>query len=101
MSRELRAGVLKAIGFSDVKVLGIVLIESCLIALVGGSLGLALAWQLISQGDPTGGALPIFFFPIDDLVTGVLFILLLGLAAGAFPAVQAMRLNAVDALRRE
>lgn len=98
-TREL--GVLKAIGFSDAKVLGIVLIESCLIAALGGTIGLALAWQLIKLGDPTGGALPIFFFPADDLVMGALFILLLGLAAGALPAIQAMRLNPVQALRRE
>jgi putative ABC transport system permease protein len=98
-TREL--GVLKAIGFSDAMVLGIVLLESCLIALVGGSAGLALAWKLIGLGDPTGGALPVFFFPVDDLLLGIVFILLLGLAAGALPALQAMRLNAVDALRRE
>jgi putative ABC transport system permease protein len=98
-TREL--GVLKAIGFSDAKVLGIVLIESCMIALVGGSIGLALAWQLISLGDPTGGALPIFFFPIDDVAKGIVLIFVLGIAAGALPALQAMRLNAVDALRRE
>ena len=30
----------------------------------GGRLGLGLAWTLISRGDPTGGALPIFFFPV-------------------------------------
>jgi len=98
-TREL--GVLKAIGFSDATVLGVVLFESCLIAVVGGSIGLGLAWHLIEMGDPTGGALPIFFFPIPDLIMGVAFVLLLGLAAGALPAFQAMRLNPVDALRRE
>lgn len=98
-TREL--GVLKAIGFSDLKVLSIVLVESCLIALAGGSIGLALAWKLISLGDPTGGALPIFFFPFDDLLIGLVFVILLGLASGALPAIQAMRLNPVDALRRE
>jgi len=98
-TREL--GVLKAIGFSDAKVLGIVLVESCMIAAIGGVIGLALAWQLISLGDPTGGALPVFFFPIDDVIKGVILVFLLGLAAGTLPALQAMRLNAVDALRRE
>ncbi len=98
-TREL--GVLKAIGFSDAKVLGIVLMESCLIALLGGAIGLALAWKLIALGDPTGGALPTFFFPVDDLIAGIAFVLLLGLASGALPAFQAMRLNPVDALRRE
>jgi len=98
-TREL--GVLKAVGYSDGQVLGFVLIESTLISMVGGGIGLLIAWMLISRGDPTGGALPIFFFPADDIAMGVLFVLLLGMAAGALPAWQAMRLNAVDALRRE
>jgi putative ABC transport system permease protein len=56
---------------------------------------------MVSRGDPTGGALPIFFFPPDDLLNGVIILFLLGVAAGAIPAFQAMRLNPVDALRRE
>ncbi len=99
--RTQELGVLKAVGFTDAQVLGLVLFESCLISAVGGTIGLALAWKLVAAGDPTGGALPVFFFPPGDLITGALFVLLLGLAAGAIPAIQAMRLNAVEALRRE
>ena len=94
-------GVMKAIGFTDTQVLWFVLAESCLIAIAGGALGLALAWFFISFGDPTHGALPIFFFPPRDLYIGIACVLLLGLAAGIVPSVQAMRLNTVDALRRE
>ena len=94
-------GVMKAIGFTDGQVLWFVLAESCMIAIVGGSIGLALAWFFISFGDPTHGALPIFFFPERDLLIGIACVLLLGLAAGIVPSVQAMRLNTVDALRRE
>ena len=94
-------GVLKAVGFSDAQVLGMVLIESMLLALIGGGIGLAVGWLLVSGGDPTGGALPIFFLPRASLVLGILFMILLGLVAGIFPALQAMRLNTVEALRRE
>jgi putative ABC transport system permease protein len=94
-------GVMKAIGFTDGQVLAFVLAESLLIAVVGGAIGLAIGWFFVSRGDPTGGALPIFFFPPDARVLAVVFVLLLGLIAGALPALQAMRLNAVDALRRE
>ncbi|HEX8408976.1 MAG TPA: FtsX-like permease family protein, partial [Thermoanaerobaculia bacterium] len=48
-------GVMKAIGFSDMQVLSFVLIESLFIALLGGSLGLALGSFFVAQGDPTGG----------------------------------------------
>jgi putative ABC transport system permease protein len=93
-------GVLKTLGFTDGRILGIVLLESCAIAVIGGGIGLLLAWTIIAQGDPTGGLLPIFHFPPRDLVLGILLVGLLGLAAGLLPAVQASRLKIVDALRR-
>lgn len=94
-------GVLKAIGFSDMQVVTFVLAESLLIALFGGTLGLGLGWLLVSAGDPTGGALPVFFFPPDQIIVGAVIVALLGLVTGLLPAVQALRLNPVDALRRE
>lgn len=94
-------GVMKAIGFSDAQILLFVLTESLLIAIIGGAIGLSAGWFLISLGDPTNGALPVFFFPPNDVAMGAIFALALGLITGAIPAVQAMRLNTVEALRRE
>ncbi|HEX2062448.1 MAG TPA: ABC transporter permease, partial [Thermoanaerobaculia bacterium] len=99
--RTSELGVMKALGFSDGQVLSFVLVESLLIALIGGGLGLAIGSFLVAQGDPTGGALPVFRFPPADQLIAAGCVLLLGLVAGAWPAIQAMRLNAVDALRRE
>lgn len=93
-------GVLKSLGFSHRGVLGLVLAESCLLATLGGGIGLALGALFVGAGDPTGGFLPIFYLPSKDAVLGVLFVVLLGFIAGALPAVQAMRLRIVDALRR-
>jgi len=93
-------GVLKAIGFTNGQVLGMVLAESCLVAVLGGALGLALAWLITSGGDPTGGMLPQFFFPHSAFFIGLAFSLALGLFAGIFPAFAAMRLRVGDALRR-
>jgi putative ABC transport system permease protein len=87
-------------GFSNLLTLVLVLAESCLLALIGGAAGLAIAWFLISSGDPTGGALPMFFFPRQNLFWGILIALALGLAAGWLPAQQAMRLHIAEALRR-
>lgn len=92
--------VLKAMGFTHRGVLGLVLAESFFLAGLGGLLGLSLAWVLISLGDPTHGALPVFYFPSRDLVIGVVLVGLTGLAAGIFPALQAQRLQIADALRR-
>ncbi len=93
-------GVLKAMGFNSQQVLGLVLAESCFMAILGGFTGLGIAWLLIARGDPTNGALPIFFFPTRDLLIGVSLTIILGLATGILPAWQAMRLRIADALRR-
>jgi putative ABC transport system permease protein len=92
--------LLKALGFSHGGVLVLVLAESCVLAVLGGTAGLWLAWFLISFGDPTGGALPIFFLPTRDLVSGGALVLGLGVVAGILPAMQAMRLRIADGLRR-
>jgi putative ABC transport system permease protein len=93
-------GVLKTLGFGDGTVLGLVLAESVLIALVGGGLGIGLAKLFSMGGDPTGGLLPIFFIGIDEMTVGIVLALVVGLLAGAIPALTAMRLKIVDALRR-
>ena len=93
-------GVLKTLGFTDARILAIVLLESCTLAVLGGGIGLLVAWLLIAQGDPTGGLLPIFHFPPRDVVFGIVLVLLLGLGTGLIPALQASRLKIVDALRR-
>ncbi|MCF7765316.1 MAG: FtsX-like permease family protein [Verrucomicrobia bacterium] len=93
-------GVLKALGFTSPQVLGFVLAESCLIAGIGGLSGLGLAWLMISAGDPTNGALPIFYFPMRSLFLGIGLVLGLGLITGIVPAWQAMRIEIADALRR-
>jgi putative ABC transport system permease protein len=93
--------VLKTLGFSEGRILGMVLLESVVIAMAGGVLGLAVSFALITiTGDPTHGMLPVFYFPTPALVTGVGLVLALGLAAGFLPAWQASRLRIVDALRR-
>lgn len=92
--------VLKAIGFTDRGVLGLVLGESLVLTVIGGSIGLALAWMLISMGDPTNGSFPTFYFPTKDLYRGIGLIFLMAFVAGLIPALQAQRLRIADALRR-
>jgi len=93
-------GVLKAIGFTNGQIVSLVLAESCLLTVLGGTLGLGLAWLMISRGDPTSGLLPMFFLPTRDLLVGFGISIALGFVTGIFPALQAMRLRVADALRR-
>jgi putative ABC transport system permease protein len=97
--RTSELAVLKTLGFSDRLVLTLVLIESCVIAGAGGVAGLALAWALV-PGIPTGNLLPDLYVPTRTLVLGVGFVAALGIISGLFPALQAMRLRIVDALRK-
>jgi putative ABC transport system permease protein len=90
--------VLKAIGFSERFVLAIVLVESLVIAAIGGALGLWLARWVTNQ-DITSGLILLYLPPIA-LVIGLAFALGTGLLAGLLPAFGAMRLNVAAALRR-
>jgi putative ABC transport system permease protein len=92
--------VLKAIGYSDVFLMLLILAESLTIAVVGGGLGVGLAKLFSLRGDPTGGMLPFFYLPPNAMLLGVGLALGVGAIAGLTPAVSAMRLRVVDALRR-
>ncbi len=92
--------VLKAVGYSDAAVLVLVLAESLLVAAVGGGLGLVLAKLFTLGGDPTRGLLPYFYLPPAAMVSGVGVALVVGVLAGILPALSAMRLRVVDALRK-
>lgn len=93
-------GVLKAMGFGNGLVLGLVLGESCVLAVAGGFGGLLAAWGVTLGGSPVPAMLPVFYLPTRDLAVGAGLVVGLGLLAGLIPALQAMRLRVAVALRR-
>lgn len=98
--RTAELAVLKAVGYSDRFVLLLVLAESLVIAAIGGALGLGLAKLFTLGGDPTRGLLPFFYLPAETMIVGLALALAVGAASGLLPAIGAMRLRVVDALRR-
>jgi putative ABC transport system permease protein len=92
--------VLKTVGFSDRAVLVLVMAESLLLASIGGALGIGLAKAFTLAGDPTNGMLVSFYLPPWGIAAGAALALAVGLLAGLLPAVAAMRLQVVEALRR-
>ena len=93
--------VLKAIGFSDRKVLAFVLGESLVIAVVGGLLGLGLALAavpLLSRA--LSGLVPVLFLSPTILLFGFVAALFVGFISGFLPGLGAMRMRVVNALRR-
>jgi putative ABC transport system permease protein len=94
-------GVLKTLGFGGNTIMSLVLMESMFLTLLGGLAGLALAW-LIAGGV---GALikdyfPSFHIGATTVVMGLALMVVFGIVTGAWPALTAMRLKIVDALRR-
>jgi ABC-type antimicrobial peptide transport system permease subunit len=85
-----------------------VVFESVSIALLGGIIGLglakllamALAKLLAIYGDPTNGILATIYLPVPAAATAFAITLLAGVLAGIGPAMSAMRVQVVEALRR-
>ena len=98
--RTAELAVMKTVGFTGASVLALVMAESLVVAVLGGAIGLFLAKLFTLAGDPTGGMLPNFYFPNESFVGGLGLAVAAGAVAGIIPAVGAMRLKIVDALRR-
>ncbi len=92
-------GVLKAFGFTDATVMGLVFAEALSLAVLGGGAGLALAWFAASAVDVQNGLLPTLYVPPERMGVGLVLIVLFALVVAALPAWQALRLRIVDALR--
>jgi len=92
--------VLKALGFGDRFLVLLVVGEALAISLLGGVVGLAACKLFTLRGDPTHGMLPFFYLPPAAMASGLGLAAAVGAAAGILPAVSAMRLRVVDALRR-
>src|SRR5436190_8441341 len=102
--RTQELGLLKAVGFTNELVLGVVLGESLAITILGGMLGLLLGLLMVTGLGQAGFIrqfFPVFFVPARDLIIGGALAVALGFVAGILPAIQAMRLRLADALRRE
>jgi putative ABC transport system permease protein len=94
-------GVLKTLGFSGRSILTLVLLESLFLTLAGGLTGLGLAWLLAGGiGVAIKDYFPAFHIGAATLITGTALMIVFGVVTGTWPAVTAMRLKIVDALRR-
>jgi len=88
-------GVMKAIGARERDILEVFLIESGLMGLIGGIIGMLLG-SVLSIGMNAVGV-PTLLKP-ELLAFAVLFSLVVGMVSGFFPARKAARLQPVDAL---
>ncbi|MEM1550462.1 MAG: FtsX-like permease family protein [Candidatus Bathyarchaeia archaeon] len=109
MERTREIGVMKAIGYTSNQILLLILLESILMSLVGGSIGILLgvigAHFLSLRGLTIGGlGLTLMLSPkiTPDLITQTLLLTIsVGLAGGILPAYKASKVPPAVALRYE
>jgi putative ABC transport system permease protein len=110
LERTREIGIMKAIGGSDSDVRRIFLIEASIIGLLGGIAGVVLGWvvgriinfganyYIVQQGGTAGN---LFSLPIWLIASALGFSIFVSLAAGAYPARRAARLDPIHALRHD
>jgi putative ABC transport system permease protein len=107
-ARAREIATLRALGFHSGPVVISVLLESLLLALLGGVIGATLAWAVFdgfSASTLNWSSFSQLTFAFDVslplLVQGVVFALLIGFFGGLFPAVRAARQPIATALREQ
>lgn len=106
LERTREIGIMKAVGAKNSNILSLFLIESGILGLVGGSIGIILGIGLSTgisfiAGQALGTTLLKAYFPTYLIVGALLFSFGVGCLSGVLPAIQASKLKPVDALRYE
>lgn len=110
LQRTKEVGILKALGAKRLDIFKMFIFEAFLISFLGGSLGLLFGYGA-AKGINVGinalagryGVTPTSFveMPSVFVVSIAVFIFLLGLLTGLFPAMRASKIHALEALRYE
>jgi len=104
-TRAREIATLRAIGFRGVPVVVSVLLETMLLALIGGALGGLITWLIFNgyTASTLGSSFSqvVFQFKVSPqlLWTGIQWAMAIGFVGGVFPAVRAARLPVTTALR--
>ena len=110
LERRREIGVLKALGAADSDVQQLFFVEAGVMGFLGGLFGVAFGWLLgrvISIGtniyleSQNLNPIELSSVPWWLVIAGLVFAVLVSLAAGLYPASRAAKLNPVDALRYE
>jgi hypothetical protein len=111
LERTREIGIMKAIGAEDREIKLIFFVEAAVIGVVGGVVGVLLAWGISAVANrlayrfvlkPQGASFIDFFdLPLYLTVGAILFALLVSIAAALYPASRAARIDPVRALRHD
>lgn len=91
-------GILRSLGLRKQHILGMLIGESVLVALIGGAIGMGLASLLLATDRTMGGMIPLSLRS-STLILAAAVSILIGLVGAVLPSVRATKMSIVDALR--
>lgn len=97
--RTREIGVLKAVGWSNRRILIMIVGESLVITILSAVLGSVLGYVAVTLAGPMMGLTPIF--TVNTFAQAFLIAIVVGILGGIFPAMKAMKLPPTEALRYE
>ncbi len=105
LERTKEIGIMKSVGARNSYILGIFLFESGFLGFVAGIIGCAVGWLISYSGalilENIGYGFLQPAFPVSLFLGCIIFAILTGAISGIAPAINAMRVNPVEALRYE
>ncbi len=105
LERIKEIGIMKSVGARNSYILGIFLFESSFLGFIAGIIGCAVGWLISYSGalilDNIGYGFLQPGFPVSLFAGCIIFAVLTGAISGIAPAINAMRINPVEALRYE
>ena len=112
LQRRREIGIMKAVGAADWQLQALFLVEGGLIGLIGGALGLLLAWTISFPGDAWVRSMirrdmqidlsgSIFAFPTRIALIVLFFTIGVTVVAALYPARRASKVDPVTALRHD
>jgi putative ABC transport system permease protein len=105
MERKREFGLLRAFGVLRRQIVGLILVESGLIGLIGGLLGLVVGAGVasvaiqaagLSYGTPLG-----YYFPGQVAIIAVILMTVMSVVAGLYPSLTTLRLEVVRSITTE
>ncbi len=114
LDRTRELGVLMAVGMNRIKIFFMIMIETVFIALIGGPLGLVLAWSSIQHFAATGidlgsstsyeeygfSTIVYPYLELEIYVQVTFMVIAMAIIAAIYPAIKALRLKPVEAIRK-
>ena len=116
LERVREIGMLMAIGMNSRKIFRMIVLESVLLSLVGGVVGIIISWLAVSALNTYGVDMSMFsegleaigyssqiypFIELDSYIKITLMVTITGVLAAIYPAMHAIKLNPSEAIRKD